>query len=243
MINYFKLHFNYLFSKVFVILFFLILLLMGLGIYFSVSIDLGVGYIDGFRYEYYFEYLDQSLLIVQVIVVIFSMFITALLGSKANEFLLCFTVSNYQEKIMFLLSRILVLITVVGLLIIMGGLNILMIGIIFTPFNLDIRIILEGLGFVFLQALFYQGLVGLLLSVVNSLLVVILPIIVFWLHKSIVSFVVIENDLQKIILKMIPSFIIESGKIFIYKTAFEYMYLILTLLLVTIFINLIKDCR
>lgn len=243
MINYFKLHFNYLFSKVFVILFFLILLLMGLGIYFSVSIDLGVGYIDGFRYEYYFEYLDQSLLIVQVIVVIFSMFIAALLGSKANEFLLCFTVSNYQEKIMFLLSRILVLITVVGLLIIMGGLNILMIGIIFTPFNLDIRIILEGLGFVFLQALFYQGLVGLLLSVVNSLLVVILPIIVFWLHKSIVSFVVIENDLQKIILKMVPSFIIENGKIFIYKTAFEYMYLILTLLLVTIFINLIKDCR
>ncbi|MDT8337287.1 MAG: hypothetical protein RQ856_05620 [Candidatus Izemoplasmatales bacterium] len=243
MINYFKLQFNYLFSRVFSILFFFTLLLVILGIYFSANLDLGMRYLDGFKNEYYYEYLEQSLLIIQVVDVIFSMFVAALLASKTNEFLISFTVASYQERLMFLLARVGLGIFLTGLMIFFGGLNILIIGILYTPFNIDIVVILNCLGMIFLQTLFYQATVTILMSLINSLLVVLLPIFLFWFQKTIVGFIKIENTLQKIILNIIPSFIIENDIFSFYQTPIKYIYIIITLISLTITINLVKDCR
>jgi hypothetical protein len=243
MTNYFKLQFNYLFSQVFSILFSFTLFLVILGIYFSANLDLGFGYLDGFRNDYYFEYLEQSLLIIQVVEVIFSMFVAAILAGKANEFLICFTASDYQERLMFLLARVGLGILMAGLMVVIGGLSILIIGMFYTPFNIDIVVILNCLGMIFLQTLFYQATVTILMSLLNSLLVVLLPIVLFWFQQTIVGFIEVENTLQEIILKIIPTFIIENNILSIYQTPIKYICIIITLIFLAITVNLVKDCR
>jgi len=77
-----------------------------IGIYFNAGLDLGYSYLDGFISQYQEEYLNQSVLLIEVVVSISGIFIGGILSSKTNDFLIYYTADNYWSKFLFFLSRL-----------------------------------------------------------------------------------------------------------------------------------------
>ena len=243
MINYLRLQFNYLFSQVFIICYMIIISLIFVGIYFNASLDLGYSYLDGFRQEFQEEYFSQSVLLIEVIVTISGIFIGGILSSKTNEFLINYTVDSYWGRFLFFLGRLLVGIMVIFLTLYISGIHYILIVRVFTPFNLNLDLFVESLVWIFYQALYLQVLVFLLISVLNHFLVITLPLVVFWFKKTIVIFSELENDFQEIVLKAIPTFMIENSRLIIFQSWDKYFAFLMVMVVTTIIINIIKDCK
>ena len=119
MINFLKLHFSFVVSKVFLFIYLFILTILFLGIYYSAGLDFPFSYVDAFRNSYYLEYLNQSSLLMEIIICLLGIFIGVLLSSKTNDFLIRFTVNDYKQKMIFLICRY-----IIGILIIFSTLYI-----------------------------------------------------------------------------------------------------------------------
>jgi len=243
MINHLRLQFNYLFSQVFIICYMLIVSVIFTGIYLNASLDLGYSYLDGFRVSFQEEYLVQSVLLIEVIVTISGIFIGGILSSKTNEFLINYTVDNYRGKFLFFLGRLLLGVMIILLTVIISGMYYVLVAKLLTPFNLNLDLFIESLVWIFYQAIYLQILVFLLISILNHFLVVILPLVVFWFKKTIVIFTELENDFQEIVLRVIPSFTIENNKLTEFQTWDKYFVLLIAMMILTVTINLVKDCK
>ena len=243
MINYLKLQFNYLFSQVFIICYLIIIFVIFIGIYFNAGLDLGYSYLDGFISQYQEEYLNQSVLLIEVVVSISGIFIGGILSSKTNDFLIYYTADNYWSKFLFFLSRLILGIMIIILTLAISGIYYILIAKVLTPFRLNIDIFLKVLVWIFYQALSLQMLVFILISILNHFLVIILPIGIFWFKKTIVIFTELENDFQEVVLKFIPSFMIENSKLIRFQSWDNYLIPLVIMVILTITINMIKDCK
>jgi len=242
MSKYIKLQINYLFSHMFIICYILISLVILIGIYFSSSIDLNYTYIDGFRSEFFSEYLNQSSLIIEVLITITAIFLAGILTVKKNEFLISYTVTSYMEKLYFVIARILVALLTILSMIIVNGLFFLLITELLTPYSVDIMEFINLMTWIFFQASFFQIIAFLLISIFNYFLVILLPLVTFWYKKTIFSFSEIESGFSKFILKNIPSFELLNNEVVTYRNFYTYLLLFIIVLIITCLIDVIKDC-
>ncbi len=241
MINYIKLHFGYVFSSLFIIGYVITITLISLGIIISSNLSLSYEVLDINRDQYYLEYLSQSILIIEIIVLISHLFMTSLLFANANQKLIryCTYLKNHQLK--YYISRIITMIFVDLLTIFLVFLFLYSFTRYFTPFYLDLALLYQFVIAVFLLVLSIQAMLALLLSLINHIFVITLPIIAFWYAKTIMEFEQIEMFSKKIILELIPVFLFFNNKIIYFKNVEKYLYQAIFLLLLTLIINIIKD--
>lgn len=242
MINYLKLHFSFIFSKVFIVIYLLILTILFLGIYYSAGLDLSYSYVDGFKHSYYLEYLNQSSLLMEIIICLLGIFIGVLLSSKTNDFLIRFTVNDYKQKMIFLICRY-----IIGILIIFSTLYISVIffiitGHYLTPFSLDLGIIFDIAEIILLETLSLYFILSFLMSILNHFLIGIVPLLVFWYKKTIYDFHDLTSEIDVLILKLIPSFLINNEKVVIYQNLTYYIIILIAIISFSLIINLLKDC-
>jgi len=242
MINYLKLHFNYLFSKLFISFYSFLLGIIFIGIIQASNLDLGFSYLDGFRVEYYKVFIIQVSLLVEVMVVFISIFIATILAYKTNDYLLVFSANNYRQRFRFYFSRIFVAIFVIFITILIIFVFQIAFIKILTPLNNDYLLTAKVFSLILLKSLYFIFLIFFFMSVINHFLLGILPIIIFWYEKMIYSYEEL-SDVQEVILSFIPSFMIIEDKIILYQELNLYLIFLFIILMAGLGVNLTKDSR
>ena len=242
MLNYLRLHLHFVFSRGFIFVYSLIIVITFVGTLFSANLDLGYYYLDRFKEEYYFFYLSQSFLIIEVIITILIVFVSAIICSRNNDYLIYYSTQTFSQRFVFLLSRYLlgVIITIVTVL--LAGFFLILVGEYLTPFVLDLDMISRGITYVIVKIITFQFMVYFLMSILNNFLVNGLVLIIFWYHKTIISF---NNPevIEELLLKTIPSFQLVENQIIVYQELHLYLGFSLSLIAFAFVINLFKDCK
>lgn len=242
MINFLKLHFSFVFSKVFLFIYLFILTILFLGIYYSAGLDLSYSYVDGFKHSYYLEYLNQSSLLMEIIICLLAIFIGIILSSKTNDFLIRFSVNDYKQKLLFLICRYMVGILIIFFTSYICLIYLILIGNYLTPFRLDLSFICEVLAMILLESLTLYFITSLLITILNHFLIGIVPLLAFWYKKTIYDFYDITSEFDDIVLKFIPSFLINNEMIVIYQNLTYYIIILIVIFSFSLIINLLKDC-
>ena len=242
MINYLKLHFNFVFSKIFLFIYLFILAILFFGIYYSAGLDLPYSYLDGFKDSYYHEYLNQSSLLMEIIICLLGIFIGIVSSSKTNDFLIRFSVNDYMQKLIFLICRYVTGILIIFITSYICFIYIIFVGHYLTPFRLNLGFICEVMEMILLESIFLYFITSFLISVLNHFLIGIVPLLAFWYKKTIYDFNDITSDFNDIILKLVPSFLINNEKIVIYQNLTYYIIILITIIGFSLIINLLKDC-
>ena len=240
MINYFKLQFNYLFSKIFSLCFAGLIIGSFVGIIITSNIDLGYNYLDAFINEYQFDYYHESLLIIEIVSVIVAIFVGVHLGSKNNDFLVSYTCNNNLDKMRFYIARGIVTIVFSLLYVLSVGIFLLGYTILITPFNLEVEFVVNGLFSVFFISIYFSCFAQFLLSFVNHFILVSLPLLMFWYLKTIYDFKGLDSDVQEVLLQFFPVFLIEDNLVY-YQDFYIYVFIYIGMLVITTVINSFKD--
>lgn len=240
MINNLRFQFNYLFSKVFV--FSLLAIIIGTfsGIIISSNIDLGYNFLDGFIIDYRFDYMFQSLLIIEIVSVVVSVFVAGVLGSKNNDNLICYTCNSYYERFIYFIARIIILLFFSFLFISLVGMFMFLFTRGFTPYRLDRDLVVNGLFAVFFISVYFSMFTMTFLVLINHFIVVSIPFFVFWYLKTIYDFSELKSEVQEVLLKIFPSFIVK-GHISYYQDIYVYILIFIGMFLFCIIISTIKD--
>lgn len=240
MINYLKLQFDYLFSRLFSLCFVLLIIGSFVGIIITSNIDMGFSYLDAFINEYQIDYYHESLLIIEIVSVILAIFVSAHLGSKNNDFLVSYTCNNYFDKIAFYISRSLVAVFFSLLYVLSIGIFLLGYTLVVTPFYLDIEFVVNGLVSVFFISIYFSGFTLILLSFINHFILVSLPLILFWYLKTIYDFKALESDVQELLLKLFPVFLIDYELVY-YQDFYIYVFIYLGMQGIITVLNVFKE--
>lgn len=242
MISYLRLHINFLFNRLFLLIYLFIFAFLLFGLYISAEIDLGYFVLDGFRQEKYLSFISESYMIVQIVMGIFSILVAANLSNKTNDYLLCYTTENRWQKLVFILARYLAGIIVIGMTVVMGMLSKLLLMILFTPYKYDFQVLISMYAWVFIEGLFFFFLTSLLFSLLNSFLVMILPIALFWYKKTLYLGQSLDEEAM-VLLQVIPGFYLQGEKVIGFMKLENYLLPIALIFSLCFFINSYKDCR
>ncbi len=241
--KYIKLHLNYVFNDLFIICYILTLALINIGIVISSGIDLGYFYLDALREEFVIDYLHQSLLIIEIILTILLLFITNIISSKANDYLMIYYVSNYKMKYTHITSRLLAIIFINLLSFMIILLFFIVFTSYFTPFSLDLAFIVKFNLHILFQLFTLEIVLMFLNSLLGHFLVLVIPIIIFWYIKSLISVDLAVNKLADYLIRIVPAFKLDIFEVSLYHRIEEYILPLFILLILTIFINVFKDCK
>lgn len=242
MIYYLRLHFDFLFNRIFIFIYLLVLGFYTLGLTIAADLDQGYYYLDGFRNEQYLVYLSESFMISQIVIGVLSILIGSNLAGKANEFMIGYTTENYGQRSMFLFSRYLVGMLVIIMTVGFAICSTIVFMIFFTPFVFNIDQILIMYGWIMIEAFFFFFLTSFLYSILNSFLVLLLPIGLFWYKKTLYYSQELKPE-AKAIMKLIPTYYLEGEKVLEYAKIENYILPLLGIILICYLINLFKDCR
>jgi vacuolar-type H+-ATPase subunit I/STV1 len=220
----------------------LIIAFLLFGLYITAEIDLGLYFLDGYRQEKYLSFISESYMILQIVVGIFSILVAASLSSKTNDYLICYTTENRCQKLEFILARYLTGIIVIGMTVVLGIMSKLLLMILLTPFKYNIDFLISMYGWVFIEGLFFFFLTSLLYSLLNSFLVMILPIALFWYKKTLYMGQSLSEE-ARFLLQVIPGFYLEGEKITAYMKLENYLLPIGLIFSLCFVINSYKDCR
>jgi hypothetical protein len=212
------------------------------GLYVSAEIDLGYYFLDGYRLEKYISFINESYMIIQIVIGIFSILVAANLSNKANDYLMCYTTEERCQKALFILARYLTGVIVILMTVALGVLSQLVLLILFTPFKYDINLLVSMYAWVFIEGICFFFLTSLVFSLLNSFLVMILPIGLFWYKKTLYIGEILSEE-ARIILQVIPGFYLEDEKIMGFMKLENYLLPIAIIFCLCFAINFYRDCR
>lgn len=243
MMNYLKLQFNYLFSSIFIICYGLVVIVIILGLVFSLNLEMGYQVLDLYPEEYLKTFLVESGLLVEVMVSITAIFIATVLSAKTNQTLVVFTTENRRQRINFFISRYLAAFLSTFLTIGFAFLTTVILVNWFTPFYIRLVILIDLYAWIAYQAIFLQVMVFFLFAIFNHFLILTIPIVVFWYKKTIVFPGDYFSDLEKIILSFVPSFTLINEHVIVYQEGVIYLIGLTVMFMITVLVNLYSDCK
>jgi hypothetical protein len=95
---------------------------------------------------------------------------------------------------------------------------------------------------ILLESLTLYFITSLLITILNHFLIGIVPLLAFWYKKTIYDFYDITSEFDDIVLKFIPSFLINNEMIVIYQNLTYYIIILIVIFSFSLIINLLKDC-
>ncbi|MFW5847706.1 MAG: hypothetical protein ACOCVF_02190 [bacterium] len=235
MTNFIKLHLSFVFNQLMIITIVILELICLSGIIYASNIINGFTYMDSFRNEFTVSYINDTFIILEVIIVIIAIFSATILQSKSNNYLMSYTTYSKIDKLFFIIAKIIVGILLIGILLFF---NYLMFNLInkFTPYQIDNNYIMKTYFYLFIEAMQMFAFTLALLSVINHIFISIIPITLFWYLETIINNHNKFNDFLLAIFININPYINKKHIIYIP------LLIILIILLNYIFITYKKDC-
>jgi hypothetical protein len=219
------------------------LIVIVLGLVFSLNLELGYQVLDLYPKEYLKTFLVESSLLVEVMISITAIFIATVLSSKTNQVLVVFTTENRRQRINFFISRYLAAFLSTFLTIGFAFLSTVILVNCFTPLNIRLAILIDLYAWIFYQAIFLQVMVFFLFAIFNHFLILTVPIVVFWYKKTIVFPSDYFSDLEKVILSFVPSFTLINEYVISYQEGIIYLIGLMVMFMITVLVNVYSDCK
>lgn len=235
--NYLQLHLDYLFSKVFFyITVALLLIIQGSVVYNSMVVE-GFSYLDAFRNQFGYDFLNESFMVSEFVLVFLAILIGINLSSKANQGLMAYSVSSKQTKRHFILARMMSGIITILILVLFNQLFIYSFTIVFTPYQINLVEYLRQSGLLFLEALAYLLMTMVFNAIVQHFMIGFIPIMMFWTIK------VTSQNLSQEVNKLIDIFTINiNGYLLEEKNILFFIIIYIFIQISYIIIVIKKDC-
>lgn len=243
MMNYLKLQFNYLFSSIFIICYGIVLIVIVLGLVFSLNLEMGYQVLDLYPEEYLKTFLVESSLLVEVLVIITAIFIATVLSAKTNQVLVVFTTENRRHRFNFFISRYLAAFLSTFITIGFAFISTVALVNLLSPFHLRPGILFDLFAWIAYQAVFLQVMVFFLFAIFNHFLILTVPIVVFWYKKTIQFPSNHFSDLEKTVLSFVPSFALINESVIIYQEGVIYLIGLTVMIMITVLVNVYSDCK
>ncbi|QWB99326.1 hypothetical protein KHQ88_03960 [Mycoplasmatota bacterium] len=183
--DYLLMQLDYLLSRVNIFIMYFLLAVLIISSIYNSQIFEGYEYIDGFRREFAFDFLNESFIVIEFIMVFISIYIGIILAGKNNQSLMKYTVVSLKTKKYHIISRIIVGMGLILLLIIFIGISLIFITMILTPYPINTEYFIKLLALLYLELIQYFMMSMILMAFVNHFLFGILPMLIFWLLEII----------------------------------------------------------
>ncbi|MBU1144270.1 MAG: hypothetical protein KJ971_00235 [Firmicutes bacterium] len=183
-----KLHLYYLINRIslFLILFFSLIVFIVL--LYNSNFEMGYTVLDASRTEYALNYYQESILIITLISILFSVFLHLNAFSQQTNRFAFYIVDSKKAKLNYVVSKQIALMIINFIFILNQFFLFLIIGEVLTPFFMDWNQIFSLFWMVFIQASLFGLLQVYLMYLIHHIFTGIIPILLFWLIEAISSF-------------------------------------------------------
>ncbi len=237
MINFIRLHIDFLLTRIMLWITYALFLMILLNMVYSSQILEGYAYIDTYRYQYGYDFLNESFMVLEFVLVFISVYIGMSLSNKSNQSLMIYSIDSKKSKKQFVISRMYAGILIITLIIFAQSILMYAFTKSLTPYQIEIHLYIKQFLYLYLETIQYFMITILLLAVFNHFLIGFIPLIMFW------SLEVIwpqyhtnkTNILQKILIN-IQGYEFEEKNLLI----FIILYLFFTISYIIVLIQ--KDC-
>jgi hypothetical protein len=237
MIDYMRMHYDFILTKTLVTLVIVLLCLIQANDLYASQILEGYGYIDAHREIFGKDYFNEAWMVREYVLVFISIFIAMGLSNKQNKAMMVYTVTSKKAKIYFIISRIVIGCILITLIWFSQTLTFYATTLAFTPYQLDIGQMINLSLSLLIELLQYHILTMFLMSLTQFNLVGLIPLIFFWFIE-----VTYHSSLGKIN-NLIQSFMVNiNGYHFDEKSILIYLFVFIFLTINYIIVLLKKDC-
>ncbi|XMB72395.1 hypothetical protein RJI07_00465 [Mycoplasmatota bacterium WC30] len=242
MINLIKLNYKYIFNKTTITISLLFIMFLQFGLIYSTGIFDGYYQIDMYRVEYQLSYINDSVLLIKVVLIMMAIFIATLANGEGSNNLAKYIVDKSIKKYSFIFARIFTLFLVMSVILILFCLSFVAISKIITPFTIDNSYIYTIFQALLLQTFFYISFTSLLLTILPSLLTSLLPVLIFWyMEVNNTKSIIESSSIIKGIYQNIPNVVFSDNCYSLLFPIENYIAFILIVILLNIFIYVKKD--
>jgi len=237
MINYMRMHYDFIMTKTLVILVIILLCLIQANDIYASQILEGYGYLDGHRQILSEDYFNEAWMVREYVLVFISIFIAMGLSNKQNKALMVYTIISIKTKFYFIISRIMIGSMLILVIWLSQTLSFYAITVGFTPYQLNMGQLIKISLCLLVELLQYHILTLFLISLAQFNLIGLIPLILFWFIE-----VTYHSPLGKIN-KVIQRFIVNiNGFHFDEKSMLIYVIVFIFLTINYIIVLLKKDC-
>ncbi len=197
---------------------------------------------DMYRTDYQLSYLNDSVMIIKIVLTMMAIFLTGLANGEASNNLAKYVIDKPFKKYAFIIARVFSLILIMVTLLLLFWLTQVAIVKILTPFAVDINVIKTVFIGLLLQIFFYILFTSLLLTILPSLLTSLLPILVFWYMEVNNTLYIIENsNFNRALYQNIPNILFYDNCYNLLFPIKNYIISLTIIFLLNIFIYVKKD--
>ncbi|MGE4572665.1 MAG: hypothetical protein AB7E09_08010 [Candidatus Izemoplasmatales bacterium] len=237
MLKYIRLHLDYLMTKTFVIITIILFFILMLAYIYNSQVLDGYEYLDAYKYDFAYDFLNESFLVLEFITVFIGIYIGLNLGSKSNQALAIYTVTSKKAKRLFYSSRMITGLILITLVFICQILILHAYSHAFTPYIIDLKIYYLQAMYLYMENIQYYLLTLIFIMIFKHLLVGLIPLLMFWIFEIMWPQV---NNIHK---SIINNFIINiQGFDYIEKNLLFYLIIYHFLAISYIIILIQKDC-
>lgn len=205
MFRYVRVHLIYLLNRMIISILIIGIILLILSILVSSGVMDGQYMLDMNRNEYERLFFEDSLLIVKILSVMLSIFITAILNSDSAVNFSKYIIDNRQQKWMLFFSKVLTLFIVMVIVILVSLSIYIFMTYFFTPFDLNLEIVIKAYVKLFLLVIFYISLTNMLMTFSSTILLTLFPLALFWSMEINANIDMIKtSNLLKFLFQYIP---------------------------------------
>lgn len=193
MTKYIHLHFDFLLSRVMMMVMVIAFIIAHMGIIYASGIYEGYAYMDAYQEILYRDFINEALSIHELILVFISIFITIHLASVNNHALMVYTIDSREKKFKFIVSRMLTGMIVITLTLLSSWLFIETFISQFTPFTHDRHESFLVYLYLLFELMQYMFLTYVFMMIFNYMLMGLLSFLLFWVFEIIDPKIMVEH--------------------------------------------------
>jgi len=195
--NYLRLHHDYMLSKTFITIILILMMVIQLNTLYASQILEGYGHLDAFRESFQEDYLNDVFMVMEYIFVFIGILTAISLSNKNNQALMVYTVTSKKDKWLFIIGRI-----ILGIMFLLAVWISQICAVYaftsgFTPYTIYLKDYFEVAIYLILEMIQYYLITLMLMVIVSTVLIGIVPLLIFWLLE--ISLHSLSIELQKLL--------------------------------------------
>lgn len=242
--RYLRLQLSFLLNNYVLIIILIFTFLLDFGIIFDSGIFYGYGTIDMLRAENYKLFLIDSVRMIKISGIIFSVIVAALSSSDRNQNLAIYVVQEKAGKLYFIISRFIAVFIITFSFYFTYWIFYIAFSKGFLPYIIDYDAIKQIFFKLLLQAGVYIVIAMVLSELIRSFFVVVLPLIIFWIMEGNALYEAVKsNKLLWEISRVFPHIVLDGNKFILVHGYMNHFLVLIMLILSLITMFLANDVK
>jgi len=237
-----RLEWRYLFHRMTILLFGILICFYLFALVYSSGILDGSSTMDLFRISFGESYVQEIIVIIKFLYIILVVFITVLMQAEGHRNLGKYIIDHPKKKLQFYLSTLLFQFLVATAILILFALLFISYTKMFTPYALPTLLLKDYFTWLLLEGILFLTMTNTLLILLPHIFVGLLPIIIFWVMETNRSKEWIDSSaFLSLLYKYLPNIWIENNQLVLYGVLSNYIFFFFICLFFGLTLQVRKD--